>query len=242
MPTTTVQAKPRMPSLADLFAAGGKSLTATFQAYDEAMRRYVDDKEMAERFAGSPLPVSTGPLLTASQREARGTASNGTLPNAGWAFYDYEARIGDGSRRLRPQSTGISIQPTEFKMSWTELGLVRGWFSGSNFQWDRYVEYYSSSPSALNHLAPRTFVIEFNETPTTEGYRVDGRLHLRVSMIPGGVIVSGGTTYPAVTEAVRIVTRRAAPGRYIAWLESAETVDPTPVAELHVGAIFAEAI
>jgi len=241
MPTTTVQTKPRFPSLAEVMRQHGKlGLAAVFQTYDQQVLKYNDQREMAERFQAAPLPVSSGRLKTAAERAAA-SSSGGPLPNAGWAYYDYEARIGDGSTRVRPLSTGIAIEITQFKVDWFETGFVRAWTpsGGGFFDWDSYM----LSTNGQNIVAPRTFAIIFNETPTAEGYHpAGGRLHCRVSLIPGGAITTGGTTYPAVTEAVRTVTKRIAAGQYVAWLESAETDNPTPVDRLHVGAILVEAV
>lgn len=236
---TTASSLPRPPSLAELLDMGSRfGLRAVFAEYDKRVQKWVDESEVARRATGSPLPVPTGPLLSANSR-ARNGAVAGSLPNAGWVFYDYEARVGDASTTLRPQSRAIAIEPTEFRQDWKDSGaLAAGWINrtsqGEFFSWAAYLK-------SGGVLAPRTFIVSFDENKTTEGYR-STRLLCRVVLMPGSKIVAQGTTYPAITEAVRTVTKRIGPGQYIAWLESAETDNPTPTRNLHVAAIYAEAV
>lgn len=233
---STAQVNPRPPSLAEALEQNGKlGLSAVFAAFDLAQRQYAERMEVARNVTGAPLPIPTGPLIPAGLRSR---STSGALPNSGWSFYDYVTRIGMTSVSTRPLSTSIGILPTEFKIDWAELGLVGAWFPGGIgvFHWEAY------SAHENNILAPRTFVIRFNENPTKEGYRADGRLGCRVTMIPGDILTAGGKTFPAVTEAVRTVTRRVEPGVYVAWLESDETVNPTSPDKLHVGAILVEAV
>ncbi len=235
----TAQTTPRPPSLADALAQFSKlGLTAVFSAFDQQLRQYADQMEMARKIPGDALPIPTGPLLTLDQRSVR-QSTKGALPNGGWSLYDYVSRVGDSSVVYRPSSTSIGILPTEFKVDWVELGMVGAWFPGGvagGFHWETYAAHDN------NVLAPRTFTIRFNEKPTKEGYRANGRLGCNVVLIPGDKLTAGGKTFEAVTEAVRTVIRRVEPGVYVAWLESAETVNPTPPDKLHVGAIFVEAL
>lgn len=235
MSTTTAQTSPRPPSLAETFESMGKmGLRAVFAAYDQRVRSWSEQAEMARLSMGNPMPLSTGPLLSPNAR-ARSSSGAGFLPNAGWALYDYEVRIGDASSVRRPQSTIVSIQPIEWRDSWIRSGgLAPAWVGSSTFNW---VEYQK----ATGVVAPRTFLVSFNEMPTTEGYRTS-RLLCRVTMMPGNEIRIGTQVFTPIREAVRTVTKRIGAGQYVAWLESAEPDDPTPNEELHVAAIFAEAV
>lgn len=158
------------------------------------------------------------------------TASGTSIVNAGWAVYDYVQRAGTDSVTTQGYGRAVTIEPTEWRTSWL-AGYGTQWLGLSGWSTSRYA-------SSLVSVAPRTFRVAFNESPLST-FRAIGRLVPQFFLIPGdAILLPSGATISAVTDAVRTVSRRVAAGEYVCWLESAETVSPTALDELHVGMIL----
>ena len=213
---------PSYPSPPDLARAYTEhktnGLTEVFRRYDQ------NNRDWAARVARTHQTAQQATL------DALKLSSVVIRPNAGWCVYDFVRREGTDSLTTFGYGRQIAVNPTEWRESWlTQYGNT--WLGQSGWTVSKYA-------SSLSVAAPRTFIVSFNEEPLVS-YRPIGRLVPQFHLIPGdSILLPSGGTISAVTDAVRTVSRRISAGSYVVWLESAETVSPAEVAELHVGAIL----
>lgn len=218
-----VPSYPVPPDLAKVYADHKTSgLTEVFRRFDQ------DNRDWAQKMARTHQTAQQSTLDALKQ------SSVVIRPNAGWYVYDFVHREGTDSLTAFGYGRQIAVDPTEWRVSWlTQYGDT--WLGQTGWAVSKYA-------SSLSVAAPRTFIVSFNESPLAS-YRPIGRLVPQFHLIPGdAILLPSGGTISAVTDAVRTVSRRISAGTYAVWLESAETVSPTAVTELHVGSILVELV
>lgn len=214
-----VPAYPVPPDLARVYAEHKTDgLTEVFRRFDQ------DNRDWARKVALTNQNAHRATI------DAIPTAAGSSIVNAGWAVYDYVRREGTNSVTAQAYGRAVTIEPIEWRVSWLSA-YGSAWLGSTGWSEVKYAK-------SVAAVAPRTFRIAFDESPLST-FRTIGRLAPQFFLIPGDrVLLPSGTIIQAVTDSVRVVSRRVGAGEYTCWLESAETVSPAALAELHVGMVL----